>query len=341
MQLSDPIREKIDLSQKYDKIFFVAQQYEKDARILEIELTHNRKPYTIPGGVDVYIQVDDRIYNKCTVTNNIISIKFTQAMCAIDGTIPTKLILINETGVLYSTLFHYRVEGGLVDPTTIIPTEEITGILEILAEVRKSINDCTDATETCIEETEKTIEEQKKIIALNNQITDEEQIRITNENHRISAEEQRITNENNRVLAETSRVEADENRTTNTQNALNAINTTKSEVESLMEQMQNLINSFNSLENGMLSKVYPVGSIYTSENPANPQTLFGGTWESYGSGKVLIGVDPDDPDFNMAGSTGGAKTIDLSHSHTVNEHTHEIGEHTHGLNEHTHNVITA
>ena len=58
--------------------------------------------------------------------------------------------------------------------------------------------------------------------------------------------------------------------------------------------------------------IYPVGSIYMSINSANPSTLFGGTWTSWGAGRVPIGVNSSDTDFNTVEKTGGSKT----HSHT-------------------------
>ena len=74
------------------------------------------------------------------------------------------------------------------------------------------------------------------------------------------------------------------------------------------------------------SNVYPVGSIYTSVNSTNPSTFFGGTWERFGKGKTLIGVDENDTNFNTVEKTGGEKTHTLtvnempSHSHTCNYH---------------------
>lgn len=37
--------------------------------------------------------------------------------------------------------------------------------------------------------------------------------------------------------------------------------------------------------------------------------LFGGTWVPIGAGRVLVGINPNDPDFDTAGETGGAKTV--------------------------------
>ena len=69
--------------------------------------------------------------------------------------------------------------------------------------------------------------------------------------------------------------------------------------------------------------LYPVGSIYMSVNNTNPSTFFGGTWVSWGAGRVPVGVDANDTDFATVEKTGGEKTHTLtvsempSHKHTV------------------------
>ena len=68
----------------------------------------------------------------------------------------------------------------------------------------------------------------------------------------------------------------------------------------------------------------PVGSVYINVDGADPASSLGyGTWESFGEGKTLIGVDSGDPDFEDPDLTGGSKT----HSMTVAEmpsHTHDV-----------------
>lgn len=59
-----------------------------------------------------------------------------------------------------------------------------------------------------------------------------------------------------------------------------------------------------------LADIYPIGSVYLSVVATNPNTLFGfGTWAAIGAGRVLVGYDAGDADFNAAEKTGGAKTV--------------------------------
>lgn len=60
-----------------------------------------------------------------------------------------------------------------------------------------------------------------------------------------------------------------------------------------------------------LLDVYPVGSIYMSVNNVNPSTLFGGTWQLWGSGRVPVGVDTSNSNFNTVEKTGGEETHKL------------------------------
>ena len=70
-----------------------------------------------------------------------------------------------------------------------------------------------------------------------------------------------------------------------------------------------------------IDNFYPIGSIYQSTAPTNPATFMGGVWERFGNGRVLVGVDEADADFNASNKQGGEKTHTLaidempSHSH--------------------------
>ena len=86
----------------------------------------------------------------------------------------------------------------------------------------------------------------------------------------------------------------------------------------------------------------PVGYIYMSVLSTSPATLFGGSWVRIGHGRVLVGQDPSQTEFDTAEETGGEKTHTIttselpSHAHSV-DHTHASGtaasdgNHTHVL----------
>ena len=59
--------------------------------------------------------------------------------------------------------------------------------------------------------------------------------------------------------------------------------------------------------------MYPVGSIYLSTNSINPSEYFGGEWESWGSGRVPVGIDTNDTNFNTVEKTGGNKVFNGIH----------------------------
>ena len=75
---------------------------------------------------------------------------------------------------------------------------------------------------------------------------------------------------------------------------------------------------------GTLRAIYPVGAIYISTTDNNPANLFGfGTWQRFGNGRALVGVDEENSNFNTAQQVGGAET----HTLTVDEmpsHTHSF-----------------
>lgn len=75
---------------------------------------------------------------------------------------------------------------------------------------------------------------------------------------------------------------------------------------------------------------YPVGSLYfNATDNTDPAELLGfGTWVAFGAGRVPVGYDSTDTDFNAAEKTGGSKTATISvaqlpsHTHVQNAHAH-------------------
>ena len=83
-----------------------------------------------------------------------------------------------------------------------------------------------------------------------------------------------------------------------------------------------------------LTAVYPVGSIYINAAVAtNPATLLGfGTWVAFGAGRVMVGINAADSDFDTVEETGGAKTHTLTTSE-LPSHTHTSALRGNGENE--------
>jgi hypothetical protein len=86
----------------------------------------------------------------------------------------------------------------------------------------------------------------------------------------------------------------------------------------------------------VIAAIYPVGSVYiNATNSANPSTYLGfGTWTAFGAGRVPVGFDSSDTNFNAAEKTGGSKdAIVVDHTHTGSTNT--TGAHTHQLQRHS------
>lgn len=96
---------------------------------------------------------------------------------------------------------------------------------------------------------------------------------------------------------------------------------------SLSSVVGNLVSGIQSaVENLMLERdkqKYHVGKLVLETSNTNPATYLGfGTWELWGAGRVPVGVDLNDEDFNEVEKTGGEKMHTLtveempSHPHT-------------------------
>lgn len=67
----------------------------------------------------------------------------------------------------------------------------------------------------------------------------------------------------------------------------------------------------------IFNMMYPVGSIYmsaTMATAADVSAALGGTWEAWGSGRVPVGVDADQAEFDTVEETGGEKKHTLIES---------------------------
>lgn len=95
-------------------------------------------------------------------------------------------------------------------------------------------------------------------------------------------------------------------------------------------------NDIETINSKMLSidNIYPIGSIYISASNTNPANFIGGEWESFATGRTLIGTTTNSE------VTGGSNTVTLtlanlpSHTHSIpslNGTALSAGAHSHGL----------
>lgn len=90
-----------------------------------------------------------------------------------------------------------------------------------------------------------------------------------------------------------------------------------------MDALGNLtVNSLITVDNPSgesnlnFDKIYPIGSIYMSVVDTNPQALFGGSWESFATGRTLVGIDTSQDEFNTVMKIGGSKYLQ-KHKHNI------------------------
>ena len=81
----------------------------------------------------------------------------------------------------------------------------------------------------------------------------------------------------------------------------------------------------NHIEEGiadLYNAIFPIGQIVIKGDNEDYSNWLGFTWERTAVGKVLVGIDSTDTDFNTIEKTGGAKKVTL----TKNDLPSEIGQ---------------
>ena len=83
--------------------------------------------------------------------------------------------------------------------------------------------------------------------------------------------------------------------------------------------------TFNTMQSNIeqaINAIYPIGSIIIRDDAENMSNFLGFTWEKVFAGRVLVGLDTSQAEFDTIGKTGGEKTHKLtidempSHAHT-------------------------
>jgi len=91
--------------------------------------------------------------------------------------------------------------------------------------------------------------------------------------------------------------------------------TIEEDINELIENYKALETKLENIEKTALDKSYPIGSIYKTTVYSTDEQVneaIGGTWERYGRGSMLIGVDTNDNSFNEINKNGGSSTTTLA-----------------------------
>ena len=94
--------------------------------------------------------------------------------------------------------------------------------------------------------------------------------------------------------------------------------------EDIAELQTDVTNMFETLKPQLIDLFLPVGFIiYTEDDNYNPNTVYTGTSWVQTKGKMIIGRDDTDSDFQTSGLTGGTKTHVITESEMPN-HRHVV-----------------
>ena len=88
---------------------------------------------------------------------------------------------------------------------------------------------------------------------------------------------------------------------------------------SVQDRLSVLENQLKNMENSMLDKIYPVGSVYISTTYSTTEEVknaIGGTWEKYAQGRTIIGEG--------AGTDSNGLIQTFTNSTTGGEYTHKL-----------------
>ena len=99
----------------------------------------------------------------------------------------------------------------------------------------------------------------------------------------------------------------------------------------VQDKLKDLENKLNNMENSMLDKIYPVGSIYMTTTYSTTEEVtnaIGGEWEKYAQGRTIIG-EGIGTDSNGLVKTFENNATDGEYTHTLS--SNEIASHTHSI----------
>ena len=76
-----------------------------------------------------------------------------------------------------------------------------------------------------------------------------------------------------------------------------------------------------------LDEIFPIGKTEIFFDNNDHSNYMGFTWQRTAVGKAIVGIDPNDSDFNQIGKTGGSKYLQ-EHSHGLRHGIGSLGSGT-------------
>ena len=73
-------------------------------------------------------------------------------------------------------------------------------------------------------------------------------------------------------------------------------------------------------------EAFPIGAVFIAVVSTNPGTLLGyGTWSAFGAGRMIVGLDSGQTEFDTVEETGGDKTVTLTGAQSgLPQHRHQM-----------------
>ena len=313
----------LDVWHQMPETIVTALQGEINSRFLEITITDKCGFFNLTGKtVMVYMTKPDGkiIFNSCSVVdapNGRINVSLTSQMSIVAGTIKDFEIHIigSDKTRLKITGICLKIKRTANADEAIESTNEFTALIEALSKVDGSL----EHIEQFLKEKEQEIDVLKQNAeALIHQIRTDGAQAVTDV-RQDGAQAISEINQNFDTAMVSFNKEIDE-AVKKAEDAASSsediARETATETVNAIKGQPNGIASINS--NGELEQTppqsvmflaaHPIGSLFETTVSTNPGTLYGGTWAAWGGGRVPVGVNTADSDFNTVEKTGGKKT---------------------------------
>lgn len=313
----------LDVWHQMPETIVTALQGEINSRFLEITITDKCGFFNLTGKtVMVYMTKPDGkiIFNSCSVVdapNGRINVSLTSQMSIVAGTIKDFEIHIigSDKTRLKITGICLKIKRTANADEAIESTNEFTALIEALSKVDGSL----EHIEQFLKEKEQEIDVLKQNAeALIHQIRTDGAQAVTDV-RQDGAQAISEINQNFDTAMVSFNKEIDE-AVKKAEDAASSsediARETATETVNAIKGQPNGIASINS--NGELEQTppqsvmflaaHPIGTLFETTISTNPGTLYGGTWAAWGGGRVPVGVNTADNDFNTVEKTGGKKT---------------------------------